>query len=68
MKNDRNAKWVDVQNFMYEINQMWLRTNDAVDAQYNENGKDSTYYMLLGKQDGIKDAKTLLEKYINGAM
>ena len=66
MPSKRTAKFLDAQNFLYELNQRWIRESEALEKHKAENGKDRTYYMLLGKQDGIKTALEMAEDFVNG--
>lgn len=66
MPSKRTAQFLDAQNFLYELNQRWLSINDDLEAHFAENGKDSKYYLLLGIQKGINDAKTMAEQFIAG--
>lgn len=63
---DRNARIVDARSYEYELSEKMKDANDEIEKHYAESGKDSTYYVLLGKWKGLNDALTLLESYING--
>lgn len=63
---NRNARFLDVRNYLYEVNQAWLRASEEVNKHFAENGKDSTYYILLGRQDGIHDMLRMAETLVSG--
>lgn len=60
------GRFVDVRNYEYELSEKGKDANDAINAHYAESGKDATFYTLLGRWQGLNDALTLLEHYING--
>ena len=64
--SDRNKKMVDVRNYMHELTNMMISANDAVEEQNAVNGKDSKYYIALGRWSGLNDALVLMEAYVNG--
>jgi len=66
MASKRTAQFLDAQNFIYELNQRWLQMNDDLDKHLAENGKDSRYYMLLGIQHGMGEAKGMAERFAAG--
>ena len=63
---DRNKAMVDVMNYMHELTNMMISANDAVEKHNAENGKDSAYYIALGRWSGLNDALVLMEAYVNG--
>ena len=63
---DRNKKMVDVMNYMHELTNMMISANEAVDEQNAVYGKDSAYYIALGRWSGLNDALVLMEAYVNG--
>ena len=65
-KFDRNARIVDARSYEYELSEKTKDANDEIEKHYAESGKDSTYYLLLGKWHGLNNALVLLESYING--
>lgn len=66
MASKRTALFLDAQNYVYELNQRWLEINDLLEKHEAENGKDATYYILLGRQAGIKDAHKMAEEFASG--
>lgn len=66
MMADRNKKMVDVMNYMHELTNMMISANEAVEEQNAVNGKDSNYYIALGRWSGLNDALVLMEAYVNG--
>ena len=63
---DRNSRIADVRAYEYELSEKAKDANEAVDKCYAESGKSPTYYTLLGKWNGLNEALTMLENYING--
>ena len=43
MASKRNAKFLDAQNFIYELRQKWYQTEEQMEKHNAENGKDTTY-------------------------
>jgi len=66
MASKRTAQWLDAQNFLYELNEAWVKEYEMCKKHEAENGKDATYYTMLGRSAGIADAKEMAERLING--
>ena len=62
----RNEAMMNVMNYMHELTNMMISANDSVEKQNAENGKDSQYYIALGRWSGLNDALVLAEAYVNG--
>lgn len=66
MASKRNAKFMDAQNFIYELRQKWYQTEDQMERHNAENGKDATYYILLGRCDALMQAVDMAEEFAAG--
>lgn len=66
MASRRTAQFLDAQNFIYELNQRFLMYNDMLNKHEAENGKDSTYYILLGKTVCMNEVKVMAEDFAAG--
>lgn len=66
MANKRDAKFLDAQNFSYELNAAWVKAYENMKEHQAENGKDTRYYVLLGIQEGLLKAKGMAEDFVNG--
>ena len=66
MMADRNKAMIDVMNYMHELTNMMISANEKVDEQNAVNGKDTQYYIALGRWSGLNDAVVLCEAYVNG--
>ena len=66
MASKRNAKFLDAQNFSYELNAAWVKAYENMKEHQAENGKDTKYWMLLGIQEGLLQAKDMAEDFVNG--
>ena len=66
MASKRNAKFLDAQNFIYELRQKWYQSDDEMKRHMAENGKDATYYMQLGRCDALMSAVEMAEEFSAG--
>ncbi len=66
MASKRNAKFLDAQNFIYELRQKWYQTEEQMEKHNAENGKDTTYYILLGRCDALMQAVDMAEEFAAG--
>lgn len=66
MASKRNAKFLDAQIFIYELRQKWYQAVERMEKHQAENGKDSSYYILLGRCDALMAAVDMAEEYAAG--
>ena len=66
MASKRNAKFLDAQNFIYELRQKWYQAVERMEKHQAENGKDSSYYILLGRCDALMAAVDMAEEFAAG--
>lgn len=66
MASKRNAKFLDAQNFIYELRQKWYQTEGQMEHHKAENGKDTMYYILLGRCDALMQAVDMAEEFAAG--
>lgn len=66
MASKRNAKFLDAQNFIYELRQKWYQAVERMEKHQAENGKDSSYYILLGRCDALMAAVDMAEEFADG--
>ena len=66
MASKRNAKFLDAQNFIYELRQKWYQAVERMEKHQAENGKDSSYYILLGRCDALMAAVDMAEEFAVG--
>lgn len=66
MASKRNAKFLDAQNYIYELRQKWYQAVERMEKHQAENGKDSSYYILLGRCDALMAAVDMAEEFAAG--
>ena len=66
MASKRNAKFLDAQNFLFEMRQSWLHSTELALRHEAESGKDTTYYFLLGRSDALLHAVEMAEDFAAG--
>lgn len=66
MASKRNAKFLDAQNFIYELRQKLYQTEEQMERHNAENGKDTMYYILLSRCDALMQAVDMAEGFAAG--
>lgn len=66
MASKRNTKFLDAQNFLFELRKKWETLNEEADRHKAENGKDTTYYIMLGQSSGLLDSIEMAEDFLAG--
>jgi len=66
MASKRDSKFMDAQNFIRELGYRAAKENEELQKHLAENGRDTQYYIRLGRIDMMIDVQQMAEDFVAG--